>query len=71
MPVTDAQVAVHKQKLTANLASVLAFVTLAACTAPDAPAPPFARVPYEPLSRQAAVAIAFDEGRLWDSQVGQ
>jgi Uncharacterized protein conserved in bacteria (DUF2272) len=69
MPVTDAQVAVHKQKLTANLASVLAFVTLAACTAPDAPAPPFARVPYEPLSRQAAVAIAFDEGRLWDSQV--
>ena len=32
-------------------------------------APPFARVPYEPFSRSAAVAIATDGWRLWGMRV--
>ncbi len=31
--------------------------------------PPFARVPYQPFSRAAAVAVATDEWRLWGSRV--
>jgi hypothetical protein len=48
---------------------LVAIIALAGCVAPDAHVPPFARVPYEPLSRQAAVAITLDEWRLWGSQV--
>jgi hypothetical protein len=44
-------------------------MALAGCAAPDAHAPPFARVPYESFSRQAAVAIALGEWRLWGSRV--
>jgi len=36
---------------------------------PDAHVPPFARVPYEPLSRQAVVAIALREWRLFGQNV--
>jgi hypothetical protein len=42
---------------------------LGGCVAPDAHAPPFARVPYAPFSRAAAVAVALDEWRLWGSRV--
>ncbi|HTC10746.1 MAG TPA: DUF2272 domain-containing protein [Acetobacteraceae bacterium] len=45
---------------------------LAACatpTPPDARVPPFARVPYEPISRDAVVAIALREWRLFSSPV--
>jgi hypothetical protein len=43
---------------------------LAACAvAPDAHVPPFARVPYQPITRRAVVAIALREWRLWGSQV--
>jgi hypothetical protein len=48
-------------------AAVLA--ALAACTAPDAHVPPFARQPYEPFSRAGAIAIANDEWRLFGSRV--
>ena len=36
---------------------------------PDALAPPFARVPFEPISRQAVVAIALREWRLFGQPV--
>lgn len=50
--------------------SVALFVLcLAGCVAPDAHAPPFARVPYQPFSRAAALAVALDEWRLWGSRV--
>jgi hypothetical protein len=42
---------------------------LGGCVAPDAHAPPFARAPYAPFSRAAAVAIALDEWRLWGSRI--
>ena len=45
---------------------------LAACAAPlppDAAVPPFARQPYEPFARAAAVAIALREWRLFDRPV--
>jgi hypothetical protein len=48
------------------------LATLAACTppiAPDAHAPPFARVPYEPISRASVVAVAMREWRLFGSPV--
>jgi hypothetical protein len=46
------------------------LVLLTACaSAPDAHVPPFARVPYEPMSRQAVVAIALREWRLFGSPV--
>jgi hypothetical protein len=35
----------------------------------DAHVPPFARLPYEPFSRDAAVAIAFREWRLFGARV--
>jgi hypothetical protein len=47
----------------------LALLALGGCAAPDAHAPPFARVPYEPFSRNAAIAIATDEWRLWGMRV--
>ncbi len=45
---------------------------LSACAThptPDAHVPPFARVPYEPFSRDAVVAIALREWRLFGSPV--
>ena len=42
---------------------------LAGCAAPDAHVPPFARVPYQALSRQAVVAIALREWRLFGEPV--
>jgi hypothetical protein len=45
------------------------LLVLGGCAALDAHAPPFARLPYEPFSRSAAVAIATDEWRLWGMRV--
>ena len=48
--------------------SILPLFLLAACMGspmPDAHVPPFAKVPYEPFSRQAVVAIAMREWRLF------
>lgn len=42
-----------------------ALVVLAACSAPDAHAPPFARVPYQAFSAETVVAIALREWRLF------
>ena len=57
-------------------AIVLPLALLSACAAPralplppDAHAPPFARTPYEPISRDAVAAIALREWRLFGSQV--
>jgi hypothetical protein len=47
----------------------LLILCCAGCTAPDAHAPPFARVPYQPFSRAAVLAISLDEWRLWGSRV--
>jgi hypothetical protein len=49
--------------------SLLLLLALGGCVAPDAHAPPFARAPYAPFSRSAAVAIATDEWRLWGMRV--
>lgn len=59
---------------TAHRAAVLtALIALEACapppTPPDAYVPPFARVPFEPISRDAVVAIALREWRLFGSPV--
>ena len=44
----------------------LALATLSACAAqPDAHIPPFARAPYEPISREAVVQIALRDWRLF------
>jgi hypothetical protein len=56
---------------------LVALAALSACAAPsqppppppDAYVPPFARVPYEPISRDAVVAIALREWRLFGSPV--
>ena len=57
----------------ARLAAILLSLALAGCAtrrpAPDAHVPPFARVPYEPFSRAAAVAIALREWRLFGSPI--
>ena len=46
---------------------------LSACAAPRSPpdvhVPPFARIPYQPFSREAVVAIALREWRLFGSAV--
>jgi hypothetical protein len=45
---------------------------LAACTGspmPDAHAPPFAKIPYQPFSREAVVAVARREWRLFGQNV--
>ncbi|MDE2005231.1 MAG: DUF2272 domain-containing protein [Rhodospirillales bacterium] len=54
----------------AAFALALAFpLALAGCAGPEARVPPFARVPYRPISRRAVVAIALREWRLWGSLV--
>jgi Uncharacterized protein conserved in bacteria (DUF2272) len=57
----------HRSRKALSLA--LLVLTLAGCEAPDAHVPPFARVPYQPFSRAAAIAVALDEWRLWGSRV--
>jgi uncharacterized protein DUF2272 len=48
---------------------LLFVLPLAACaTARDSQVPPFARIPYEPISRQTIVAIALREWRLFGSR---
>ena len=50
----------------------IALGLVAACTSkppPDAHVPPFARVPYERISRDAVVAVALREWRLFGSRV--
>ena len=51
---------------------LLTMVLLSACAprvSPDSHVPPFARIPYEPFSRGAVVAIALREWRLFGSPV--
>lgn len=36
---------------------------------PDAHVPPFAKVPYQPISRESVVAIALREWRLWGQNI--
>ena len=50
-------------------AALLALSACAVQTPPDAHVPPFARVPYEPFSRTAVVAIALREWRLFGAPV--
>ncbi len=65
----------HPRHLYAPLALLL--LSLAACATttkpppppPDAHVPPFARVPYEPISRDSIVAIALREWRLFGQPV--
>ena len=49
--------------------ALASLLMLAACAAPDAHVPPFARKPYEAFSRADAIAIATDEWRLFGSRV--
>jgi hypothetical protein len=52
--------------------SIVLFLPLAACMGrpmPDLQIPPFAKVPYEPLSRAAVVAIALREWRLFGQPI--
>jgi hypothetical protein len=51
---------------------ILSLFLLAACMGspmPDAHVPPFAKIPYEPFSRQAVVAIALREWRMFGQTV--
>ena len=55
-------------------AILLLLVLVSACAGPRAPppdvhVPPFARIPYEPISRDAVAAIALREWRLFGSRV--
>ncbi|MDE2515697.1 MAG: DUF2272 domain-containing protein [Rhodospirillales bacterium] len=50
-------------------AMLLLAALLAGCTAPDAHVPPFARVPYQAFSRQAVIAIALREWRVFGEPV--
>jgi hypothetical protein len=60
----------HSAPCSRNLRKALALLcALGGCVAPDAHAPPFARVPYAPFSRSAAVAIALGEWRAWGMRV--
>jgi hypothetical protein len=54
-----------------RLLALVLLPVLACCAAPDPQAhvPPFARHPYEPFSRDAAVAIALREWRLFGCPV--
>ncbi len=44
---------------------LLLLLLLTGCAAPAAHVPPFARLPYEPFSRSAAIAIALGEWRAF------
>lgn len=50
-------------------AALVLGLALAGCAAPARHVPPFAREPYQPISRRAIVAIALREWRLWGSRV--
>lgn len=53
-----------------GFAAFLAALLLWSCALePDAHVPPFARVPYEPISRQVIVAVALREWRAFGSRV--
>ncbi len=59
-----------------RFALLLLAALLSACAAPrpprlppDAYVPPFARIPYEPISREAVVAIALREWRLFGQPI--
>jgi hypothetical protein len=52
-----------------TLALLSACAAPQSVTPPDAHVPPFARLPYEPISRDAVVAIALREWRLFGSPV--
>lgn len=56
-----------------GLPALVLVTVLSACATPPAPpdsrVPPFARVPYQPFSRDAVVAIAQREWRLFGAQV--
>lgn len=55
---------------TRPLLPLLLLAALGACAVPpDAHVPPFARVPYQPITRRAVVAIALREWRLWGGLV--
>ncbi|MFO1060306.1 MAG: DUF2272 domain-containing protein [Dongiaceae bacterium] len=58
----------RRHRLAAGLAALLALAGCAG-TPPDAHVPPFAKKPYEPFSRAAAVAIALAEWRAFGSRV--
>ena len=66
-----ASVTWHSLMRRALCATLLAL--LSACAAPRPPpdvhVPPFARIPYQPFSRDAVVAIALREWRLFGSPV--
>ena len=53
------------------MAACLLLLALSACGAPrpDAHDPPFATVPYQPISRQSVVAIALREWRVFGQPV--
>ncbi len=51
------------------LLALLGPLLLAACVSLDAQVPPFARVPYEPMTRKTVVAIALREWRLFGSRI--
>jgi hypothetical protein len=73
--VYPARTAPHLRPLYAPLAVLL--LTLSACATttkppqppPDSHVPPFARIPYEPISRDSIVAIALREWRLFGEPV--
>jgi hypothetical protein len=53
--------------LSRSFTALLVLLLSACATAPDAHVPPFARKPYEPISRATIVAIALREWRLFGS----
>ena len=63
----------HRGAALMRLLWLAMLAALSACATskppPDAHVPPFARVPYEPISREAVVAIALREWRLFGQPV--
>jgi hypothetical protein len=56
-------------RLSRLIGAAAAALALTACVAKDAHVPEFARVPYEPFRRDAAIAIAIREWRLFGAPV--